>query len=35
MPPVLGHSGYMKDPTMRRHVTALASRLRIEAAPRP
>jgi hypothetical protein len=35
MPPVLGHSGYMKDPAMRRHVTALASRLRIEAAPRP
>jgi hypothetical protein len=33
MRPVLGHSGYMKDPAMRDHVTTLAGRLRAEADP--
>jgi hypothetical protein len=35
LPPLRGHSGYMHDPEMRGHVTALARRLRVEAEPRP
>jgi len=35
LPPVRGHSGYMRDPEMRHHVAALAARLRVEAQPRP
>jgi hypothetical protein len=35
MPPALGHSGYMRDPTMRHEVDGLAGELLIEAAPAP
>jgi hypothetical protein len=35
MPPVLGHSGYMKDPEMRDEVDALARRLLDEAGLHP
>jgi|Tabmets5t2r1_1033131.scaffolds.fasta_scaffold08531_1 hypothetical protein len=33
MPPALGHSGYMRDPTMRHEVDDLAGQLLVEAAP--
>jgi hypothetical protein len=32
LPRVLGHSGYMKDPAMRAHVSAVASQLLVEIA---